>query len=860
MLGEFVSDATDATSVPMRLAGPLTGPIWALAAAALPGGTIIMAGGSQGKVAWWNAATGDLLAEASTTDRGGVVRAAAALTLPDGRARFATAGSRGTVQLWDGASGAPVGEPIVSESGIVWSMAFLAVPGQGPVLFTGDDEGLISRWDPESGERAGEPFGDHSGAVRAMAEGPPRDGTPTLVTGSDDTFVRRWDVLTGQRLGRPPGSGSGQVWGLTAAMLPDGRPIVVSCANNGVLCRWDDTGERLGSPVVAGVGALTAVVAVTLPNGRVSVVSAGADSQLSCWDAETGAPVGRPMPVPGGSVNSLITVPGPDDRVQLVYGDGGGGVTVAPVPWGTTLEPHLDARAQVDATHVQDGLGRRLLATHLAELLSQLADDSYSTSAVVHIDGRWGAGKSTLVRLLLEDEQAHGPDWIPPVVVDYEAWRECAIAPEWWSLAAAIAREVRHSRSWLTRAFMLVWSLAVRTKRSPASLTALAMVVVGLVLHLTVASSWVQTAGVVAAAVGGLVTVGQMIGRTLFWHSAPFGQLHLRTEDNPLGQVADMIGWLRHWAPRARARQAGPRRRRPILLVIDDLDRCPAERVVKILETTHTILRHPPGRNRLPRRREPARLFVLVLADGRWVRQAFASRFAEFEGLGSTTHDLGSDFTQKLFDHVVLVPDVFARQVSPYLDRVVGARIDGAADRSGMPAEPSTQAGDDGGSQEDRASGDTGRPARDQDRAEIEQVRREGTAEETDRRSDHLLHTYADLMPPNPRMIKRIANALGMLSAIRTHVGHAEDDDTMARAAILLIRFPVLATRLRIDDQLGGTDPCWRLPPVRNVLGGRRLDSLARCLGRADPPDPDEGPAITGSGDATSAPRSPDPA
>jgi hypothetical protein len=251
---------------------------------------------------------------------------------------------------------------------------------------------------------------------------------------------------------------------------------------------------------------------------------------------------------------------------------------------------------------------------------------------------------------------------------------------------------------------------------------------------------------------------------------------------------------------------------------------------------------------------------VLVLADGRWVRQAFASRFAEFERLGSTTHDLGSDFTQKLFDHVVLVPDVFARQVSPYLDRVVGARIDGAADGSDIPAEPSARAGDDGGSQDVRAPGDTGPPARDQERVETEQVRQEGTAEETDRRSNHLLHTYADLMPPNPRMIKRIANALGMLQAIRLHVGHTEDDDTMARAAILLIRFPVLATRLRIDDQLDGTDPCWRLPAVRNVLGGRRLESLARCLGRADPPDPDEGPSITGSGDAMSAPRSPDPA
>ena len=102
-------------------------------------------------------------------------------------------------------------------------------------------------------------------------------------------------------------------------------------------------------------------------------------------------------------------------------------------------------------------------------------------------------------------------------------------------------------------------------------------------------------------------------------------------------------------------------------------------------------------------------------------------------------------------------------------------------------------------------------------------------------RSDHLLHTYAGLMPANPRMIKRVANAWGMLRAVQIHVEHTEDDDTMARAAILLVRFPVLAARLRLDDLPNGTDLCWHLPGVQDVLGGRSLESLARCLGRADP-------------------------
>jgi hypothetical protein len=282
--------------------------------------------------------------------------------------------------------------------------------------------------------------------------------------------------------------------------------------------------------------------------------------------------------------------------------------------------------------------------------------------------------------------------------------------------------------------------------------------------------------------------------------------------------------------------------------------------VVKILETVHTILRQPPARSR-SRRREPARLFVLVLADGRWIRQAFASRFAEFQNSGSVTRDLGSDFAQKVFDHVVLVPDLFAQQVSAYLDGMVGARTDGTTDGLGVSPDRNTVRtdNDDSGPQEDRASADAALPVRDQERKEIDRVRQEATAAATDVRSDHLLHTYAGLMPANPRMIKRIANALGMLRAIMRHVRHTEDDDALARAAILLVRFPVLAARLRLDDLSNGTDPCWDLPGVRAVLGGCSLESLARCLGRADPPSADEAVTVNGSADAGSAPRSPVP-
>lgn len=818
---------------PLRLTGPLRGPVWAVATAMLPHDTVVVAaGGSNGRVAWWNGASGELLGESRSADPV-VVRSMATVTLPDGRIRFATAGNQGTVQMWDVVHSVTTGRLISSETGLVWSMAALTVPGPRAVLFTGGDDGRIRRWDVETGELVGELFGDHVGPVRAMTAGAPIDGRPTLLTGGDDGTVRRWDAETGQQFGPVLHSEGGAVWGLTIARIPSGSPIVVSAGNNGVLTRWDDTGARLGGPIVVGPGSLSSVVAVTLTDGRVALICGCTDGRLSCWDARTGERVGRPEPVSDRGVFSLVTVPDVDGRVRLAVGTDGN-VTVAPVPWGS--QPRLFAPAQVDSTRVQDGLGRRILAAHLGALLSELAAHSDSTSAVVHIDGQWGAGKSTLVRLLLDDEQAHASGWTPPLVVEYEAWRECAIAPEWWSLAAAIEKEVRRSRSRAVRVVMHAWSVVMRTIRSPATLTALAVALAGALVSRLLPSSWAQTGVAVAAAIVGLLGIGQVVGRTLFWHSAPFGRLHLHTENNPLGQVADMISWLRGWAPR----MSPGRDRQPILLVIDDLDRCPAERVVKILETVHTVLRQPQDRSR-SRRRKRARLFVLVLADSHWVRQAFASQFAEFQNPGSATRDLGSDFTQKVFDHVVLVPDLFAEQVSAYLDGVLTARTNGAADGLGVAPGRTTvrTRHDNAGPREDQVPPDAASPVRDQESLQIDRVLQEATAAATAVRSHHLLHTYAGLMPANPRMIKRIANTLGMLRAVQTHVGHIEDDDAMARAAILLVRFPVLAARLRLDDLLNCTDPWWDLPGVRDVLGKCSLESLARCLGRADPPSVD---------------------
>jgi hypothetical protein len=331
------------------------------------------------------------------------------------------------------------------------------------------------------------------------------------------------------------------------------------------------------------------------------------------------------------------------------------------------------------------------------------------------------------------------------------------------------------------------------------------------------------------------------------------------------------------------------------------------------METVHTLLREPAEVRLLHSLRRPAPLIVLVLADGRWVRTAFETRYESFRTLGSPVHGLGADFLQKIFDHTVLVPALAANQVQTYVDHLTGispwvraghtvASQDtnliraqtlplpgqSVADTNGQaqsprgearkasplpaavaaPASPEAAPVDSAIQRAERMIADAApgevhsqsvRAALDDTtKKEREQLAeaiatKAATTEALAVFSEDLLTRYAPLMPANPRLVKRVANTFGMLLALGLHLGHHEDEDTIARAAILLVRFPTL-----VDDLLSTPDPPVLDPPadanpsdpaspwlrrdVQQILrrDGNLVDinQIARCYGRHYAPDP----------------------
>ena len=143
-----------------------------------------------------------------------------------------------TAQLWDAASGKPIGQPLWHH-GRVTAVAFSP---DGRVLLTGSEDGAARLWDEASGKPLGQPL-QHEDWVTAVAFSP--DGHVVL-TGSWDGTARLWDAASGKPLGQTL-QHQGSV--TAVAFSPDGRVVLTGC-QDGTARLWDAaSGKPIGKPL-----------------------------------------------------------------------------------------------------------------------------------------------------------------------------------------------------------------------------------------------------------------------------------------------------------------------------------------------------------------------------------------------------------------------------------------------------------------------------------------------------------------------------------------------------------------------------------------------------------------------------------
>lgn len=472
---------------------------------------------------------------------------------------------------------------------------------------------------------------------------------------------------------------------------------------------------------------------------------------------------------------------------------------------------------------------------------------------IVHLSGRWGAGKSSILnflRSILTEPDDQGRVW---TIAEFNAWREHGHGHAWWSLLNTLERDAADQAPfWLRRRLKFAnwwWRLMVGWR--PWIIGGLAtLAIVGWAV---VASQWdaarptthtrtetfdsdsvISRDGVElkGKAVDKIVTVHRQPGKgfvdillligsvvttamalagvvmTFTARSKRTAEAVLEMDTNALAPLSERY---------ARVVRKLAERKGPVAVFIDDLDRCDAEYVLEVLQSLQTAYGDSP-------------VLYVVAADRNWIISAYEQVYRGFsKEIARPGRPLGYLFLAKIFQLSVDVPNMSPGD----RERFLGALLDPASGPAAADPEAKAQIERDidaaGSEAEIRQTVEDARKAG---------LGREAVAAAASRLQDaelqaeirHRLLDYAKLIGPNPREIKRLVNAYSFKQTYAFLGGLDIAPDALARWCILELRFPRAADLLAEDPTLRHADPTSLSPQDQIVLAPPAIAEILETL------------------------------
>jgi len=484
---------------------------------------------------------------------------------------------------------------------------------------------------------------------------------------------------------------------------------------------------------------------------------------------------------------------------------------------------------QSDEPTADDQLGRRPFAQALVERMDRIYEKGGHDGFAAHIYAPWGAGKTSVLMmmrdlLIAKDRKSTdgraAPHW---VVVRFNAWEQERRNPPWWPLVEAVKGECLSrlsgaSGGWKFACFFLKewWLKGYQVELQPLLLQfgwiwwklrtdALPYVVFLAVFAAACSILWAAGTNssayefvlkVFAAAVA---AVASFLGasRIAIFGSSSNAKFYDDISQDPLRRITHLF------------RKIVEKTNAPVCIFIDDLDRCRSDYVVDLLEGIQTSFRH---RN----------VAYVVAADRAWIKASFEARYGSFSNAVSNLgQPLGYLFLEKVFQVSTPVPGMGNDIRSAYWNRLLrGTLVENRTEPQGSDSSPSVSSTTTMTREFDKAVEAKREELRQEHgdsltREQAENIlKRNNTAEDraaivlelnasraAEKEAEHLLVQFVDVLPDNPRVMKRMLNAFAMRQAI----GLLERSETapgiLARWTILEQRFPSLADLLIVHPE-----------------------------------------------------------
>jgi hypothetical protein len=333
---------------------------------------------------------------------------------------------------------------------------------------------------------------------------------------------------------------------------------------------------------------------------------------------------------------------------------------------------------------VVDTLRRAPNAFVVAQYLDRLRgapikDEKSQDSYVLHVDAPWGGGKTTFANFIANflsfrhhktpknvatfiensgvEKSLYEPlaenDWM---ILHFNAWENQHVSPPWWNFYTSFLNGYKDKIEHPTGLQINEWHWRIWTPETKKSLLiTAALVVVAIVLAMnTIDKGELSTLTAAASLLGAgsllafiFAQAKAGIKRVVDASNSAYNPTVLG-ETDPLTRLGDRFIEVSKWHDR------------PVLMVIDDIDRCEPEYVVELMRGLITIF-------------QSNHVSYLILGDRGWIEQSFENVNDDMSKAHTDkTVSFGARFAEKVIQMSYLLPEIPTEQRKHYLRSVLG--------------------------------------------------------------------------------------------------------------------------------------------------------------------------------------------
>ncbi len=327
----------------------------------------------------------------------------------------------------------------------------------------------------------------------------------------------------------------------------------------------------------------------------------------------------------------------------------------------------------------EDKLGREPVAKAFVDLLKKdIFTDKLNHSFMVHLQGKWGSGKSSFLNFIQQNLNSDIEKWI---IVDYNAWQNQHINPPWWSLINQVYLQskeqfyligIRKSLNlWRKEVFRRIWRYSGWQK-----ILALVFFILFILCIIYFGNDILDLFNTSKAAdsdneflsqlgdFGKLVITfislltsiygfAKFITFPFFVNSSKDAKSFVLKASDPMNQVKrhfnDLVDDINSLE-----------KKQQLAIFIDDIDRCDRENIVCLLEGIQTLFKEK-------------RVLYVIAGDKDWISTSFANTYEEF-AINNDKKQLGEQFIQKAFQLSFRLPNISEESKQNYWNHILGLK------------------------------------------------------------------------------------------------------------------------------------------------------------------------------------------